>query len=111
MSYKKSIKDELSKKHWEVIEIDNLGEWWEDEHWKIQWKHSQGLILYIQFLVDPMNIPNVWQIQAKLDIEKDNSEIASFSISKRKFNIKLEEFLIEIEDYRKNENKNTKQTF
>lgn len=110
MNYKEIIIDKFRKKHWEIIEIDNLGEWWEDEHWKIQWKHNNGLILYVQFLVDPMDIPNVWQIQAKLDIEKGSSEIASLSMSKRKFNIKLEEFIVEIENYRKNENKNTKQT-
>lgn len=110
MNYKENLKRELRKKHWEIIEIDNLGEWWEDEHWKMQWKHMNGLILYIQFLVDPMDIPNVWQIQAKLDIQKNSLEIASLCMSKRKFNIKLEEFLFKIEQYRKDENKNTKQT-
>lgn len=100
MSFKVQIKDELHKYHWNIILVDTLNEWWEDEHWEIQWLHSQGLKMYIQFLVDPMDGSSIWQVTAKKALMNKDTIIASLSISKRKFNIKLNAFISEIENYR-----------
>ena len=117
MSFKVQIENELNKKHWNIILIDSLNEWWEDEHWKIQWKHSKGLEIYIQFLVDPMRSEFIYEVRAIKDLQgarimqENESEISIISMTKRKFNLKLETFISEIETYRKNhENKNTQQT-
>lgn len=109
MSFKVQIKNELNKKSWDIILIDSLNEWWEDEHWQIQWKHLQGIKIYIQFLIDPMDASRIWEVKAKNEIGNDMAIIASLYMSKRKFNIKLKEFISEIEEFRKShENKNTK---
>lgn len=104
MTYKDIIKYELNKNQWELIKIDSLGEWWEEEHWKIQWRHKQGKIIYVQFLKDPMNSSCIWQIRASEDLiyeRVNNSEISSLSISKSKFNIKLSQFIEDLETFRK----------
>lgn len=102
MTFKQIIKKELTINHWELINIDSLGEWWEDEHWKIQWRHKDGLSIYLQFLIDPMDASIVSEIKALNDLHNGYSEIASLCMSKRKFNSKLEDFIEEIEDYRVN---------
>ncbi len=103
MSIKVQIKNELHKNSWDIILKDSLNEWWEDEHWLIQWKHSQGLKIYIQFLIDSQT-NDVWLVKAVNGLEANVPEIASFSIG-RKFQTKLKEFVIEIEKYRKVSNK------
>jgi hypothetical protein len=107
MSFKVQIKDELYKNSWNIILIDSINEWWEDEHWQIQWRHSQGFKVYIQFLIDPMDTSRIWEVIAKSEIGNNQTTIASLSMGKRKFDIKLKEFISEIEKFRKNhENKN-----
>jgi len=86
MSFKVQIKNELQKNSWDIILIDSLNEWWEDEHWKIQWKHSQGLKIYIQFLIDPMDASRIWEVIAKKELNNNEAVIASLCMSKRKFN-------------------------
>jgi hypothetical protein len=110
MTFKDIIKTELAKKHWELIAIDTLGEWWEDEHWKIQWKHPQGLVLYIHFLIDLQNEAMIGDIEAtlamkdtRLALNDHESNIATLSMSKGEFNSKLSEFINNIEKYRTNE--------
>jgi len=103
MSFKVQIKNELHKNSWDIILIDSLNEWWEDEHWEIQWKHSQGLKIYIQFLIDPMDASRIWEVIAKKELDNNETVITSLPMSKRKFNIKLKGFISEIEKYRKNE--------
>ena len=106
MNFKSHIKRELHKKSWDIVLVDSLNEWWEDEHWKIQWKHPGGVQIYIQFLIDPMLTENIYEVRAlkKLEairvLDRDSLEISFFSMTKRKFNIKLEEFISDIEDYR-----------
>ena len=110
MNYKNHIKNELEKYHWEIITIDSIDEWWEDEYWHIQWRHSNGPELYIQFLVDPEPIwtNNIYEIRALIKLEKirllneNSSQITSINMNKQKFNIKLKKFISEIEIYRKN---------
>lgn len=109
MSFKVQIKNELNKNSWQIILIDSLNEWWEDEHWQIQWRHHQGFKVYIQFLIDPMDASRIWEVIAKSEIGNNQTTIASLSMGKRKFDIKLKEFISEIEKFRKNhDNQNLK---
>ena len=101
MTYKDIIKNELAKQHWEVLMIDNRSVWWEDEHWKIQWKHSNGLILFIQFFIDPMCDKTVDHIEARLTLDDCDSEVTSLYMSRGKFNVKLNTFINNIENYRR----------
>ncbi|RBW59240.1 hypothetical protein DS884_05735 [Tenacibaculum sp. E3R01] len=101
MSFKVQVEKQLNIKTWNIILIDSLNEWWEDEHWKMQWKHSQGLEIYIQFLIDPMDASKIWEVIAKKELN-NNEIISSLSMSKRKFDIKLKEFIYQIEEFRKN---------
>ncbi|WP_420575067.1 hypothetical protein [Kordia sp.] len=101
MTYKDIIKNELYKKHWEIILIDNRSVWWEEEHWKIQWKHTNGMILFIQFFIDPMCDKMMNHIEARLTLDDYESEIASLYMSRGKFNIKLNAFIEKIENYRR----------
>ena len=110
MSFKIQIKNELLKNSWEIILIDSLNEWWEDEHWQIQWKHFQGLKVYIQFLIDPQDISKKLILEVRVSeklitnrlLSGNDIEITSLGMAKRKFNLKLKEFISEIEKFRKN---------
>ena len=111
MSFKSQIKSELYKRSWEIVLIDSLNEWWEDEHWQIQWKHSFGLKIYVQFLIDTMDASCIRAVTTKNELDNNETIIATLSMSKRKFNTKLAEFISDIEEFRRNnENKNTRQT-
>jgi len=104
MTYKDIIKNELTKSHWELIKVDSLGEWWEKEHWKIQWRHKQGLILFLQYLIDPMDDSSIWEIRVSKKLIRErisHSEISTLNMCRGKFNKKLKSFIIEIENYRK----------
>ena len=101
MHFKQILEKEFTKYHWEVVEKGTLGVWYEDEHWKIQWKHKGGTILHVQFLLCPLNhMDYVWGIEVKETLN-DEKEIAFLSKSKRNFNIKVKAFINEIESYRK----------
>ncbi|CAL2078040.1 hypothetical protein [Tenacibaculum sp. 190524A05c] len=107
MSFKVQIENELHKNYWKVILIDSLNEWWEDEHWQIQWKYHMGEQIYIQFINDFEDTLRIREINAIRNLNDKNSIITSICMNKRKFNEKLKEFISEIEEYRKsNENKN-----
>ncbi|UOY08928.1 hypothetical protein L0P88_10425 [Muricauda sp. SCSIO 64092] len=117
MSFKVQIKNELHKKFWNILLVDSVNEWWEDEHWQIQWKHSQGLKIYIQFLIDPLDDSEklIWEIRASKKLipnrllSENDVEIVSICMGKRKYSIKLKEFISEIEKFRINyEKKNSK---
>jgi len=100
MNFKDQIEHELSKQSWGVVLVDTISEWWEDEHWEIQWKHPKGLKLYVQFLVDPMDVSSIWAVIVKNHLENNGITISCLSRSKRKFNIKLKAFVSDIETYR-----------
>lgn len=106
MHFKNILKNELHKNHWEVISTGSINEWWEDEHWELQWRYHGGCIIWIQFLIDPQDASRVWEITAQKKLGEDELILASLSMSKRKFNVKLKEFIGEIEKFRKNEDKN-----
>jgi len=110
-NYKKKIEQKLFESNWEIIEIDTSNEWWDDEHWKIKSiKDKTKTEVVIIFKVDPQfegtrkkgqgiceidaltKFPDDW-------IDKTNS-IASLNMTKRKFDIKLEEFIFDLNEYR-----------
>ena len=100
MIYKDIIKKELVKQKWELVMIDHRSVWWEEEHWKIQWKHSNGLILFLQFFIDPLDgIVN--EIEARSTLDDYESRVASLHMSRGKFNVKLKIFIEEVENFRK----------
>lgn len=110
-NYKSQIEKELVKSDWEITLIDTLDEWWIEEFWEIKSvKRGYPLKLVIIFEVDPMSINNgdnsylIWNIEAFKELPKDkfNKEqsIASLSMTKRKFNVKLDEFMKGINEAR-----------
>ncbi len=109
--YKYQIEQELNKKNWEIVLIDTSGEWWDDEHWKVQFKFDQNIFFYICFIVDPQfegprkKGQGIYEIKASTEFPKnwnnDLSEFASISMTKRKFEIKLKEFVDDLEKYKK----------
>ncbi|UII24229.1 hypothetical protein [Fulvivirga ligni] len=109
--YKYQIEQELIKRNWEIIEIDSNHEWWDDEHWIIQFKHNSEIKFYLCFVVDPMfegernKGQGIYDIKASTDLltswNDSGTLIASISMTKRKFNIKLQEFILELENFKK----------
>ncbi len=109
--YKYQIEQELDKKNWEIVLIDESREWWDDEHWKVQFKFDQNIFFYLCFIVDPQfegqrkKGQGIYEIKASTEFPKnwndDSSEFASISMTKRKFEIKLKEFIEYLEKYKK----------
>lgn len=110
-NYKQQIEEKLIENNWEIIEIDSSEEWWVDEHWKIKSiKHVARIQIVIVFKVDPLFEGNrkkgqgIGEIDALTIFPKDwidrTNSIALLSMTKGKFNIKLEEFLKDLNDYR-----------
>ena len=105
------IEQELEKKNWEIALIDESGEWWDDEHWKVQFKFDQNIFFYLCFIVDPQfegqrnKGQGIYEIKASTEFPKnwndDSSEIACISMTKRKFEIKLNEFVGDVEKYKR----------
>ena len=52
--YKYQIEQELIKRDWEIIEIDENTDWWDDEHWIVQFKYDSNKRFFLCFLVDPL---------------------------------------------------------
>lgn len=70
-AYKSQLLKALSEHGWEVVEFIAGEEWWVDEYWKVQSRHScWGLEIVLVFLIDPLwDIPRksgqgVWAISA-----------------------------------------------
>ena len=109
--YKYQIEQELDKKNWEIVRIDESREWWDDEHWKVQFKYDQSIFFYVCFIVDPQfegqrkKGQGIYEIKASTEFpdnwNDDSSKIASISMTKRKFEIKLKEFIEDLEKHKK----------
>ena len=110
--YKYQIEQELLKDNWEIVEIGSNEAWWDDEHWKIQFKHTPDISFYLCFIVDPMfegsrkKGQGIYVIMASIDFPQnwndDKNAIGSISMTKRKFDRKLQEFMRSIEKFKKN---------
>jgi hypothetical protein len=115
--YKYKILTELQKYGWELSEVtDKDLDWWVDEHWRIKSvRENWGLEIYITFLVDPHWSGNrkkgqgIWKVMASSSLPSswshESSEIASLSMSKGRFDPKLEHFVKEVNNYRNKLNK------
>ena len=110
--YKYQIEQALLKHNWEIEAIGANEAWWDDEHWKVMHGHDTTLTFFVCFIVDPMfegqRKPGqgIYEIKASTAFPtnwNDNSnEIASISMTKRKFALKLQEFIEKLEK-RKNQ--------
>jgi hypothetical protein len=111
-SYKDQILDGLIKSGWELVTSSvEFNEWFIDEQWKIKSiKENWGLELYVTFMVDPQWVglrkkgQGVNNIIASLDsphyFSKARNQVCELWISKRKFNVKLKEFLNGVNSFR-----------
>jgi hypothetical protein len=110
-SYKEQLQSALVDAGWEHAESIEIDEWWADDCWKIRSvKQSWGMEVLISFLIDPQwdgahsgERPPVWAIMATEDLpEAWNTEkrIALLSMSSRKFEPKLAEFVAALGAYR-----------
>ncbi len=110
-TYKEQLERTLQRNNWEIILIDTTDDWWVDEFWRIKSsERDKDLELFILFEVDPQfegprkKGQGIWLIDALINFPKDRldkeSSVASISMSKRKFNIKLDEFLVDLNNFR-----------
>ncbi len=109
--YKYQIEQELLKENWEIKTIDSHYEWWDDEHWKIEYKYDSKLTFVLCFIVDPMSEgqrekgQGIYEVKASTEFPKnwndDEHTIASISMTKRKFEVKLNEFIAKIIEFKK----------
>ncbi len=112
--YKYQIEQELIKHKWEIVTIGENEEWWDDEHWKVAFKYDASIYFYLCFVVDPMiggcgvnrkKGQGTYGIKASKEFPEDWPEyvndIASFYLSSRKFNVRLKEFMVRIEKYKR----------
>jgi hypothetical protein len=116
--YKYKMLAELQNHGWELSEvIDKDLDWWVDKHWCIKSvRENWGLEIYITFLVDPHWSGNrkkgqgIWKLMASSSLpmswNHESSEIASLSMSKGKFDFKLERFVREVNNYGSKSNGN-----
>ncbi|WP_431164435.1 hypothetical protein [Tenacibaculum halocynthiae] len=104
----------MINRNWEIIEINSNREWWNDENWKIQFKFNYRFSLYICFIVEPQFSRNrnksegIYEIKATSKFPmnwNDNlNVIGSISLTKKKFDVKFDKFIEDIEIFKKNKN-------
>ena len=51
--YRNQIEKGLHQLNWEITEIGQNEEWWDDEHWIVTYKYDSELHFYLCFIVDP----------------------------------------------------------
>lgn len=109
--YKYQIEQELLKGNWEIKAIDSNSEWWDDEHWKIEYKYDASLSFFLCFIVDPMfegqrkKGQGIYEVKASTifpnNWNDNENEIASISMTKRKFEGKLNLFIEDLMKFQK----------
>jgi hypothetical protein len=109
--YKYQIEQVLLKENWEIKTIDSNYEWWDDEHWKIEYKYESKLSFFLCFIVDPMfegqrkKGQGIYEVKASTEFPKnwndDEHNIVSIKMTKRKFEEKLNEFIAKIIEFKK----------
>ena len=112
--YKYQLEQELNNRKWIISKIGSNEDWWDDEHWLVEFEHDSTLQFYLCFIVDPMFEGNrktgqgIYEIKASKEFPSNwndgSSEITSLSMTKRKFDIKLKEFLESLEVYKRANN-------
>lgn len=108
--YKYRIEQELLKEKWEIKTIGSDFEWWDNEHWKLEYQYDSSLSFFLCFIIDPQldnqkrKEQGIYEIKASAKFPKnwnDNEHlIASISLSKRKFEEKLQQFIRDISLYK-----------
>ena len=109
--YKYQIEQKLVKNKWEIKNIGSNEDWWDNEHWKVNCKYESQIHFYLCFIVDPMSEgvrksgQGIYEIKASTEFpanwNDDSNRITSIAMTKRKFEIKLEEFIKDLEKYKK----------
>lgn len=107
---KYQIEQKLLNNNWEIVSIGSNEDWWDDEHWKINYKYDPKISFYLCFVVDPMfesvrkKGKGIYEIKAVTKFPSkwndDVNKIAAISLTKRKFDIKLSEFIMAIEEFK-----------
>lgn len=110
-NYKDKIKKELEASNWFVSESEINQAWWNDESWKVTYKYEPKMCFIICFIVDPQfeetrkKGQGIYKVLATTVIPEnwnDNSnEISSICMTKRKFDLKLNEFLKDLNKFKK----------
>lgn len=109
--YKEQLLSRLVENGWEQMEVIELDEWWADDCWKLRSiRQAWGTELFLTFLIDPQwdgahtgERAPVWAILATAALPQAwNTEdrIALLSMSKRKFEPKLAEFVANLSEHR-----------
>ena len=108
--FKYQIEQKLLSVGFVIIEIGSSDNWWEEERWKIQSRYDQKVLYYIYFIIDPQseslrdNSPHIYEVRASLmpltNWNDDSNMIASITMSKGHFEIKLNKFTKDIQSYR-----------
>jgi hypothetical protein len=109
--YKYQIEKELLNRDWEIVEVGSNEDWWDDEHWKVQLRFDPNLCFVLCFIVDPqydqprIKGQGIYEILASTKFpdswnDRENS-IGSISMTKRKFDTKLKEFMGNLDDFKK----------
>lgn len=108
--YKYQIEQALLDNNWELIECGASDEWWDDETWKVRHHYNFETCFYLSFIVDPQfegqrkKGQGIYEIKASTEVPKnwndDTHSIAAISMTKRKFDVKLSEFIADLEWFR-----------
>ena len=109
--YKYQIEQELLQHDWEIVEIGSDKEWWDDEHWKIQLRYNPSRSIYLCFIVDPQFSPprkkgqGIYEIMASTTFpthwNDSEHEITSLNMTKGNFEVKLQEFIQQLEEFKR----------
>ncbi len=97
--YKYQIEQGLLRNKWEINTIGSNEDWWDDEHWKIHFKHDSRISFYLCFVIDPMfegerkNGQGIYEIKASTEFpmnwNDDSNRIATISMAKKKLRLNL----------------------
>lgn len=108
--YKYQIEQALLKEGWEIKSIGGDEDWWDDEHWFINHQRNSDISFYLVFIVDPQfegeRKPGrgIYEVKASTSFPQNwndsTNEIASLSMSKRKFQVKLDEFINDLQQFK-----------
>jgi len=103
--YKYHIEQALINNHWEIIEIGSRDMWREYEYWKIKTIYLPDLIVYLSFNVIPEPYYTIIVNDIIASTDYDNiieTSITALHMQGRKFNVKLDEFITDLNTFRNN---------
>jgi len=108
--YKYQIEQALLREDWEIKTIYSTSAWWVDEYWQVQDVHNPEVSFYLCFIVDPMfegkreKDQGIHEVKASTSFPEnwndDRTQIASISMTKRKFEEKLNLFLEDLKRFK-----------